>query len=109
MLRPSYLSALGKTVALVFALVLEIGLNIERIRFVLASLRAVLSDWGVEAYIAAHPDVLPDILDALVIGRKQPCARLQYTFPCAMLMPGWHRIFDNIVRATLSNIFFRIS
>ena len=100
-LRPSYLSALGKTFALVFALLLEIGLNVERIRFVLASVRAVLSDWGVEAYIADHPDVLPDVLDALVIGRKQPCARLQYTFPCAILMPGSHHIFDNI--------FFRIS
>jgi hypothetical protein len=86
----------------------EVGrrnIKVPSIRFQLNSVRAIVSDFGVEALIADMPDLLPDILGCLLQHSKR-CRRplvieqLKYMFPRAVLLPGAHHICDNVLKVS---------
>ena len=90
-------SAVDKTCTLLFSVILITGMQVHAIRKYLSSIRAVLTDWGVESLVADSRDILPEFLERIT-GRRIPCEPQQYLLPRAIQCPGWHHVFDNLMQ-----------
>ena len=88
MLRYAAMGLPDKCAATLFAIILETGLDVRRLRAYLRCVRAVVSDFGVEAGVADAADLLPEMLQTITSGRLA-CDGQQFLFPRAVQMPGW--------------------
>lgn len=97
---PRYaLDVVGKTVALLWQLMLVVG--VDMLQMVCRRVRSLTTDNGVERLIQALPDFLHDFF---VYCRIKPPRGLQQEsllFPRAIRIPGWRHKFDLIIRKGL--------
>jgi hypothetical protein len=103
---PVMYSAVGKAYAMLWQVFLVAGPDYNHIRQFLDHVTVVLSDFGTERLIIALPDFLPEwceFVGLTVPARFERRARL---LPNSILSPGWHHIFDGLVRYGLYNFLW---
>jgi hypothetical protein len=89
-----------KVFAFLHGLFLEVGPDLARLRWRLSRIRSWTTDMGVESGLADAQDLLPSFLDA--IGSGIVAEQASHLFPRAVHQPGWHHVWDTILRDALS-------
>ena len=94
--------ATGKTIALLWTVLLVVGPTLPALRSFLGRVRSITTDQGTERKVVAMPDVLPEFL--LYAGFPGPpiVDGNNFLFPRAMHMPGWKHKWDLVIRRALS-------
>jgi hypothetical protein len=101
------MTGIGKALAVLWAIIMDVGFNIGRLRLVLGSVRCVTSDFGIESMLADCPDILPEVMAAVGIGAGfQNIPREPYLLPRALLMPGWSHLWDGVLRSICNRLGF---
>ena len=99
-----YRTTYGKTVGLLWMLVLMIGPDYSTLRSVLMRIRALATDLGVAFRIRDSPDFLVPYLRSLGARLPHFAQPERWLLPNAVSAPGWHHIFDGLLRFGLSNL-----
>ena len=104
-LSRDFLDAVGKLVALLWALWLMLGPQMDQFRHFLGRTRAIVSDCGTERKLADHMDIIPFFYQ--VLNPKLPESPFSsHTFMRALPIPGWMHTWDNILRRGLASLTF---
>ena len=90
-----------KIYAILYKMWVECG-DEELMRFRLALVKGIISDMGTEKDVADSRDVLPGIL--AFIGWDGFVERMDFLYPNAVWMSGWHHVFDHVAQWAL--VFF---
>ena len=78
--------------------------NYGRLREVHARIRSVTSDLGGEFHIRDAPDLLVPYLQAKGVRLPPFEAPQQWLLPSALASPGWHHMFDALLRFGLCQV-----
>ena len=95
---PYLFSVRGKTFALLWMIWLMVGPTYEAVKDYCCRTRFINSDFGTEHKIVDMPDVLIDFFNAIGVHVPATAVRGLYLFPHGLLLPGWHHLFDGIIR-----------
>ena len=85
----------SKIFSLLWKFWLETG-TVALMRWRLATVKGIISDFGTESDICDSRDLLPEFLAA--IGWQEKVTRLEYLFPMAIWSCGWHHQWDHIAQ-----------
>ena len=91
-------TVLGKTVTLIYSVILLVGANYWALRDFLSRVYAIVSDFGNEKWVVDHRDILPEILCFLGVKLPRGVVHQPYLFPHAIQSPGWAHIIDGSLR-----------
>lgn len=98
------LDAQGKTIALLWQILLLVGVSKTDIRSFLRRVRSITTDQGTERLIVSMPDFVPDFLEFVGMPAARPEHGQQgWLFPRAIHMPGWKHLWDLMLRRALSS------
>jgi hypothetical protein len=99
------LSAIGKTLTLLWMLWLIVGPSWKSLRCFLNRVRGITTDQGGERLIPNMVDCLPEFLEYL---EMPPCSgpEQRHLFPRVIEMPGWKHKFDLLIRRGLSSLLW---
>ena len=95
---PLLYTVLGKCFALLWQVWLVAGPDIGRMRAFTDRVRSFCTDLGAERSVFKVPDLLPDFCRHIGVAVPRSYVRRQFLFPNAMLVTGWHHVFDGVVR-----------
>ena len=101
-----YRSVLGKGWALLWMLALITGPKYENMRAVLKHIRSITTDLGAEFAVRDLPDCLIGFLRSLGSLTPAAASREEFLFPLCLAAPGWHHLFDGLLRFGLSMLDF---
>ena len=93
-------TAVGKAMGLLWQLFLLLGPDEVRFRSFLRRVRSLTTDFGVEHYIPAMRDILPEFW-RWAAGRELALPMWEKLFPFALLAPGWAHICDGLLQRCL--------
>lgn len=94
-----YTSTTDKTVAFLWALFLVCGgSSLETMEAVLCDMRSMCSDFGVEAGIAAMPNILPQWASAMGLRVSDRFSKFPRLFPFIVLVPDFNHLASNIIK-----------
>jgi hypothetical protein len=103
---PVMYSAIGKSCGLLHQLFLVAGPSFTRMRRVCDMVVGILSDFGTERLIVYLRDILPEWCTFMGIAVPMCVERRSRLFPNSILSPGWHHVFDGLVRFGLYTFFW---
>jgi hypothetical protein len=83
---------------------LEVGPDAALMRWRLSRIAGFCTDRGTEAGMCDVRDILPEFFQA--IGCAVFVERLDFLFPNAIWIPGWHHLWDNLIMTVLSKLSF---
>ena len=94
----------GKTYALLWMLVLQLGPRYHALRAFLSCVQSMTTDYGAEHKIIDGPDVLIPFLRSIGAALPLDCAPAEFLFPHGLVAPGWHHICDGLLRFGLLSL-----
>ena len=93
------MDAIGKSIALVWQLMLTIGIDYWALREALACVRTLTSDFGVERLLADIPDFLPDMFEFCgALPRNARDDYRRFLFPRCLSIAGWRHMCDGWIQ-----------
>jgi hypothetical protein len=97
---PALFTVRGKCFALLWMIWLMVGPSFRAVRAFCDRVTFIVSDYGSEHKIPDLPDLLPDFFQKIGVDIPAPIAdiRQKFLFPQGLLLPGWHHVFDGLVR-----------
>ena len=95
-------SALGKTAALLWQILLQVGGEYWAMRAFCNNVAGVTTDLGTEKAIPDHPDILIPFCKSLGIHVPASARRQLHLFPIALASIGWFHLWDGILKFGLS-------
>ena len=97
-------STTDKVFAFLWCCFLEACRDVSLLRFRLGRIRSLTTDWGIESAMCDAKDLLPCFLAGvgiIVPPYQRPVQTLDWLFPRALWCPGWHNIWDGVIKDTL--------
>ena len=91
-------SALGKTAALLWQILLQVGGEYWAMRAFCNNVAGVTTDLGTEKAIPDHPDILIPFFKSLGIHVPASARRQLHLFPIALASIGWFHLWDGILK-----------
>ena len=92
--------------AMLHSIWLVVGPSLDSVAWFLASVRTVTTDMGVERGVCDFAS--PLLLFAEYMGLACPAhfsqPHLMWNVPSAIFVPGWNRIFSNLLNDSLSSL-----
>ena len=88
----------GKAWALLWMITLVVGPEYNLLRVFLGKVRSITTDLGGEFLVRDLGDTLIPFLHAIKGRVPRDALQQQFLFPVAIASPGWHHIFDGLLR-----------
>ena len=88
----------GKTFALLWMIWLLVGPTFEACRAFCGRVRFITSDYGTEHKMIDVADCLIDFFKFIGKSIPKTAKALQHLFPMGCIIPGWHHLFDGVIR-----------
>ena len=100
----SMFSKWGKTYALLWLCFLICGPSYVRMRAFHGCIKAFCTDLGTEKDVCDAPDCLLEFLKAIKVHVPVSATRQPYLFANALLLCGWHHLYDSLIRYGLCSM-----
>ena len=99
------LSAVGKTVCLLYQISLMFGLSQAALLKLCSRVRSITTDMGTERLTVQSNGIIGAYLEHMG-ARLDNFAEPQQLFPRALQIPGWKHMWDNVLRRSLSSVLW---
>ena len=94
----------GKTYALLWLCFLMVGPSYVRLRAFLKCVKGFCTDLGTERQVPDVPDCLIDFCKSINLRVPASATPQPFLFPGALLLCGWHHLFDGLIRFGLCSL-----
>ena len=94
----------GKTYALLWLCFLMVGPSYVRLRAFLKCVKGFCTDLGTERQVPDVPDCLIGYCKSINLRVPASATPQPFLFPSALLLCGWHHLFDGLIRFGLCSL-----